>query len=330
MDSDTVRPIVLALLCVLAIGVAAATLDSAVETDSGGGFGVGQPAPDPGVPDQEDPDASLGGESGEFGAPLDFPCYPVLTEWWAIAGLVGGFLGGAALAYRRAGPLGAMAYVGPVGFPLLFAHALLTTCTTSTPEEMNVGMFGANDTSLPSGGSGAPGTGTGTTLTDPSVLLLVGLGVALAAAVALLFVSSGGNDPDPVEDSPDPDSSDVAAVGRAAGAAADRIEDATDVTNEVYRAWREMTDHLAVANPRSSTPAEFAAAAVEAGMDPDDVGELTALFEEVRYGGEAPTDDRERRALDALRRIEDQYADGEGGEGARGEGRGENRGEGRP
>ncbi|WP_390215270.1 DUF4129 domain-containing protein [Halobaculum halobium] len=81
--------------------------------------------------------------------------------------------------------------------------------------------------------------------------------------------------------------------------------------NEVYRAWREMTGALAVDNPRSTTPAEFAVAAVDAGMDRDDVDTLTDLFEAVRYGAEPVTPEREREAVDALRRIEETYADGD-------------------
>ena len=48
--------------------------------------------------------------------------------------------------------------------------------------------------------------------------------------------------------------------------------------------------------------------AVEAGMAREDVDRLTSLFEEVRYGGESPTEEREEQALEALRRIEDEYA----------------------
>jgi len=69
-----------------------------------------------------------------------------------------------------------------------------------------------------------------------------------------------------------------------------------------------MTDHLEVRDPTSSTPAEFATAAVEAGMAREHVDELTELFEAVRYGGADVTEDRERRAVEALRRIEATYA----------------------
>jgi hypothetical protein len=102
----------------------------------------------------------------------------------------------------------------------------------------------------------------------------------------------------------------VTAIAAAAGSAADRIEHTGEVDNEVYRAYREMTADLDVLNPASATPAEFRAAALEAGLAREDVDELTAVFEDVRYGGEAPTEERERRAVDALRRIERTDGDG--------------------
>ncbi|OYR45710.1 MULTISPECIES: DUF4129 domain-containing protein, partial [unclassified Halorubrum] len=63
--------------------------------------------------------------------------------------------------------------------------------------------------------------------------------------------------------------------------------------------------------PASSTPAEFAAAAVDAGVDAEPVGDLTAVFERVRYGGEEATEERERRAAEALRRIEERHGGAE-------------------
>jgi hypothetical protein len=44
-------------------------------------------------------------------------------------------------------------------------------------------------------------------------------------------------------------------------------------------------------------------------MDRGDVAELTRLFETIRYGGATPTEERERRAVEALRRIESTYAE---------------------
>ncbi|GAA0244711.1 hypothetical protein GCM10009000_070570 [Halobacterium noricense] len=140
-------------------------------------------------------------------------------------------------------------------------------------------------------------------------MLFVVLGIALIGALALLVKSSSGNEPETASVEEAPGEEDVAAVGRAAGDAADRIESDASVENEVYRAWREMTTHLDVSDPKSSTPGEFAAAAVEAGIAREDVTELTNIFEEVRYGGEDATGEREGRAVAALRRIERTYAE---------------------
>jgi len=102
---------------------------------------------------------------------------------------------------------------------------------------------------------------------------------------------------------------DVEDLRTAAGRAADRIERAAAVDNEIYRAWVEMTEYLDVEHPESSTPREFEAAAVDAGIDADVVAELTGLFERVRYGDEPPTEATEARAVDALRSMEDAYTD---------------------
>jgi hypothetical protein len=130
--------------------------------------------------------------------------------------------------------------------------------------------------------------------------------LALAAVAAVGVLTRGPSE----DDAPDADESTAAtaAVGRAAGRAADRIEDEAAVDNEVYRAWAEMTDLLDVPDPETSTPREFQAAAVDAGMAADDVRELTRLFETVRYGGAEPDGEAEERAVAVLRRIETAYA----------------------
>lgn len=97
-------------------------------------------------------------------------------------------------------------------------------------------------------------------------------------------------------------------IGAAAGKLADEIEEGASVPNGVYEAWVEMTDVLEIEDPETSTPQEFADAARAAGIAQNDVEELTDLFEEVRYGTVTPTEQRENRALEALRRIEQTYA----------------------
>ena len=99
------------------------------------------------------------------------------------------------------------------------------------------------------------------------------------------------------------------AVGNAAGRVVEQAG-AAGGGNAVYRAWREMTDALEIERPETTTPEEFADEAVAAGMARDDVRELTEIFEAVRYGDADVTEARERRAMDALRRIEDTYGGG--------------------
>nr|WP_197407776.1 DUF4129 domain-containing protein [Halobacterium noricense] len=147
-------------------------------------------------------------------------------------------------------------------------------------------------------------------LFSPPTVLLGLLAVAVLFGI-VAFRATGDDEPDerdPVpEPAPETDDDALGAIGTVAGEAADRIAENADVENETYRAWREMTEYLDVANPEASTPAEFAAAARDAGMDREHVDELTDLFRAVRYGGAEATDDREQRAVDALRAIESSY-----------------------
>lgn len=96
------------------------------------------------------------------------------------------------------------------------------------------------------------------------------------------------------------------AIGRAAGRAADQLEE-TSLENAIYEAWYEMTTALAVEDPATKTPAEFASAARAAGMATDDVDRLTRLFQDIRYGDTPVTEDRVRDAKATLRRIEANY-----------------------
>ena len=121
---------------------------------------------------------------------------------------------------------------------------------------------------------------------------------------------------EPAEDAIADESPSLAAVGAAAGRAADRIEGRASVDNEVFKAWAEMTELLDLERPETVTPGEFAAEATAAGMDPDHVTELTDLFQAVRYGGKEPTPERETRAVETLRKIEAAYANDADGEGA--------------
>lgn len=160
--------------------------------------------------------------------------------------------------------------------------------------------------STPAGGSGEDAGGG--TATAPLVLLGTFLaGVCVVGAAVAVHRWRGDAEPDGESGAVD---ADPAAVGRAAGRAAERIRSETPTAdNAVYRCWVEVTELADAEAPETYTPAEFAAAAVEAGMDEDDVEELRRLFEDVRYGDADPAA-RESRALSVFERIETAYAEG--------------------
>lgn len=87
-----------------------------------------------------------------------------------------------------------------------------------------------------------------------------------------------------------------------------------DPTNEVYRAWWEMVRQLDVRHHQSRSPAELATVAVETGIDPETVAELTALFRSIRYGDVSVTDDIERQAAATRDHIQSSVAAKEGSE----------------
>ncbi|UPM44423.1 DUF4129 domain-containing protein [Halocatena salina] len=154
---------------------------------------------------------------------------------------------------------------------------------------------------------GSDGTGSGgffdtTFAVDPtdgrsgglSPLVVVGLmiGVSVGGLALVLWVAgaprvqtestpaSPGNDPEP------PDDTSIVAP-----------------TNEVYRAWWELVRQLDVTQHRSLSPAELASVAVDEGIDPELVADLTALFRSVRYGDTSITDKIEQRAETARDRL---------------------------
>ncbi|WP_224270017.1 DUF4129 domain-containing protein [Haloprofundus salinisoli] len=314
MQRDTAFRIGLAALAVCALALAAATLDSAVVTDDGSSFGLG--TSDSGsfgggsdAPEEQPPFA--GGEGGT--APLLSFCVPFLTQWWVAPAIVSAFVAMNVFArYKTGSYLLGLAFTVSFGSLVLILYVLLTSCVTPQSPFGFGSEENSTNSSLFPGSAGSSGlTGTGETVTSPTILLLAILGVVLVGAVLLLFVSTG--DDDDVAESADADAEpipDVAALGEAAGRAADRIEADANTDNEVYSAWVEMTGLLDVERPQTSTPEEFAAAAEDAGMAREDVRELTSLFEYVRYGDGAVTAEREERAVAALRRIESTYADG--------------------
>lgn len=314
-----VRALMIALLCVLAVSLAAATLVDPQST-SGSGPDIGGDLQSGSADQSGDGGSEPARDLPDGGPPIRIgaACVPLLLSPAVLLGGAAVLLGAGWLLKRRESLPYALAVMFPVTLFLVMPYLLLTNCG-------NDASMGPQDSALlPEMSSNATGGDLGGNaggqaaeqLVSPPVL--VGLLVVVAVVFALLAYRASGDDdadgePMPEAETGEPeDRTPLAAVGTAAGEAADRIEDAADVDNEVFRAWRDMTDHVDVPDPETSTPREFATAASEAGMDAAHVDALTDLFREVRYGGAAATADREERAVAALRAIEDRYADGGG------------------
>ena len=300
MQRERLVPLTAALLAVLALAVGAATLDSAT---SGPATGRGE---GPGLTD---------GQQGavDLGAPPEEPSQESLFPTWLAQLLVGALLvaGLVGLLYwiRREGldfvKTVALAAFALTALVLLLYYLLRWLAGLSSRSGGQSGLVGGIRPRLPGGGGGE----VAEVATDPSLVVFAVVAVVLVGAAAVLLRSvSGEADDDPVVPDPDDPDPEVREVGAAAGRAADRIDATGDVENAVYRAWREMTDPLDLSR-ETSTPGEFAAAAVDAGMRREDVSELTRLFESTRYGGVAVDEGREQRATTALRRIERAYGE---------------------
>jgi len=316
----SLRTVVLALLCLAALAFAAATLNSTTATETGLG-NFGNPERIGGQQETvETPTGDGEGDSwsvfdlGEGSEPVDI-CVAALKQ-----PLVQGLL---ALALFGVFMLGrwyddaamGLGWALIVGYPGFLVYLLVTSCRTAPRGE----LLDVTSTGQPSQQGGGLVGGEGAVASPSLVSQFLLLAVVGVLAVVAVLVLTGDHDQTPTEETggeeeadPSEMAVDVAAVGAAAGRAADRIEEADDggFENEVYRAWAEMTDSLTVDRPESSTPGEFAAAAVDAGMDRKDVERLTRLFADVRYGGAEPTAEREEAAVETLRRIEAAYAEG--------------------
>jgi hypothetical protein len=314
------RQAVLAVLALSAIAFAAATLDSTTDPNDRVGFGSLNQDSDQGSEGTPTETTTPPGDQTEEQRPsvLDLEaggspriCVSWLRTLPAVVGILLAFVALYLVARWRTDSMYALGVVLVFVYPAFFGYIILTSCSTATERDFGFVDVGQIENPTQQGGGVIGGPGSVTTPALPTYLLFFLLVIAVGVVGVLVLTS----DHDQIEEEATVDDEDeedaspnVRAVGRAAGRAADRIETSSEFENEVYRAWAEMTTHLNVDRPESSTPGEFAAAAVDAGMDRDDVEELTDLFTEVRYGGAAVTDDRERQAVAVLRRIEATYA----------------------
>ncbi len=300
MDRRALTVLVVATLAVVALSLSAATLDSTTE------------------PEGSDEENLPGGE-GEFGPNQTderydgpgIPDLPTSVQRLLTVLFVLGAMGSVVYMVRSPRKTALALLLLAIFAGLLWGFLQLSA---GTPDLSSAGDF------LPPEQDEGDQTGSSDgqrSLTQTPVLVIVGLLVVVALGVVLLVRRRGDDDEESTDadDEFEPDPEDETAVlGAIAGEAADRIEtegEDSGAENEVYRAWKEMTGELDLSDPETATPREFQNHAVGAGMSPDDVRELTRLFERVRYGGESATEDRERRAVTVLRRIESTYGDAE-------------------
>lgn len=284
---------VTALLGIAAIGIVAAILESPAELSSAGGGGA------------------MGGQTGTARS-LGLPHVPFLELLVLVVAIL---IAGLCALYVITNPLENILVVAGIctGVAVLLGILLLSS-NLLEPQSVGPPSPAEPESQTPEiDGSDGPG-GSDLNFLVFSVIL-IGTWF-LVFALSLLFTRSpaAAEDSQPRDEEPDVRGDTPAAVGEAAGEAATKIANAddADLENQIYRAWLEMIELLPVEASRSTTPREFAAAAVDAGLDRDDVEELTELFESVRYGAAETTADREERAVQTLRRFESTYApDGE-------------------
>ncbi|MFQ3294836.1 MAG: hypothetical protein ACI9EZ_001088 [Halobacteriales archaeon] len=300
---------------ILVVGVAAATITAPLDTSS--------PTIDPRNPQADGSgefwDLELdGGDGLESGGSsndnslLKGNCIPFLLTptfyMLAVLAFAGLFL---VVRHLMATEIGVVAVLIVSPWAIL-AHGWFTNCTPPKIENPPFGRkyYATEETkqvarTIEAAGQNSPIPGE-----VVGGLLLIALVVLPVLAAFGIRRYGDSEDAPEAADAAAPDEP-LSGVAKVAGQAADRIEGSVgDVDNEVFRAWKRMTEYVDVPEPKSSTPANFAQAARETGMNEEDVTLLTDLFRAIRYGGEVPTEERERRAIEALREIEATYSDG--------------------
>ncbi|QLH82004.1 DUF4129 domain-containing protein [Halosimplex pelagicum] len=299
--------LVVGLMCVLAVGIAASTLTSVVGTGGGQAvFSTNEDMVSQGSGSTNQGQGDPGTEIDQSRLDLQM-CVPFLQKTVGKLALAGGAALILYIIYRRINLSATILSAWAGAPPVLFLYFAMTSdCFSGSSRGGGGGAGGGNPLQNGGGGLASPSS-------IPPWMIGIVFGLVVIGAVAVVLTARGSetieppSEEDQAEAMPDIDPSDVAA---AAGRAADRIEEGNvDIDNEVYRAWREMTNLLNVSNPDSSTPGEFARAAIDAGMERDDITDLTRLFEQVRYGGLDVTEEREQFAVDIFRNVEEQYSE---------------------
>lgn len=305
--------VIIAVVGLLILTAAAASISN--PTGTGDGIGVPSDWTDP----PDNPDSGLIGDSeeGSGGGSL-FPtgetlCFPFLFQWDVQLFIITSVLVGGLLLYRRTGFLttaAALTAIVPMGIVVFLA--ISASCSATGRETSTIGLGGLADAVEDANESTG---GAIDVATDPIVMLLIVAAIGLLViGVVVLRDDVPDQSSSVLAEGEDDAAEDRVELARIAGETAQRLEDRIPedeaLENEIYRAWLEMTEQLDVDDPETSTPGEFASEAIDAGMTPSDVHELTELFESVRYGDRTPTSIQEQEAIELLSRIEESYGDG--------------------
>ena len=299
--SKQLPPVVIGFLCILGVGMAAATLDTAHQYGSSGGSSLIQPPDQTQQYSQGAKQAGTG--AGGTGSARHSSSVKISTCNRFVASTPGtllvvlGFLLIVGLIYYRFNGSTALLAGWTIVPPIALVYFLVTNCASGSSGAGSGGVasiVNANQTPL-------------TSVNVPPWMLGGVIGIVLVGAVVVLYRSIGGDEVVTFE-ADEPDEPELDRFAAAAGRAADRIEEHNaDVDNAVYRAWVEMVGLLDVERPETYSSGEFAEEAIGLGMGRDDVEALTQLFNEVRYGG-MDAEARGEEAISILRNIESQYS----------------------
>lgn len=301
ISTEAMSSILIGILVIAGIGFAGATIDSMQPVGAANETDFGQETPAGGGGQSGAPPGGEFGETNNTSVENANPTQPISRCVEPLASTTGtGMV-----------VLGFLAIIGLVFYRYNFSAALLVGWTVLPPVAL---VYFLLTNCGESGGSGAesgpslPGSGTALDISPniPPWAMLGVTGLLLLGAIGIMYRTVSEEEVEVVQEETEEDV-ELDRFAEAAGRAADRIEEQNvDVDNAVYRAWVEMTDLIEVDNPDTYAAGEFAAVAIDLGMDRSDVEELTELFNEVRYGDrDAAT--REDRALSVLRNIESQY-----------------------
>ncbi len=108
-----------------------------------------------------------------------------------------------------------------------------------------------------------------------------------------------------------PEEATPAELAASARAALDALAAGDDVQNTILRCYRDMSQTLSrsrnLQRPQGMTPREFEQHLAKHGLHTDDIGRLTRLFEQARYGGSTPGHRAEREATECLSAIVARY-----------------------